>query len=99
MTLDHRLSRLERDLRTPPGDRTARGVIVVQEPHSALVEGELEAFLKTVSPERDVRVVMLADNGCDPGLFPGVTVSGNGWTDPPLPIENGRIIGKWRSGL
>jgi hypothetical protein len=98
MTIDHRLSRLERDLGTPPGERKVRLVWVLQDLSEPLVEGELDAFLQVVSPDRDAAVFMLGNNGRDPGAVPHVTVSGDGWSGTPLPIEGGRIIGDWRGG-
>lgn len=99
MTIDRRLSRLEHDLGTPRGERTVRLVMVLQDPSAPLVEGELDAFLSFVTPNRDAAVFMLPDNGRDPGVFPSVTVSGNGWSGVPFPIEGGRITGDWREGV
>jgi hypothetical protein len=98
MTIDHRLSRLERDLGAPPGERKVRSVMVLYDINARLVDGELDAFLGVVSPDRDAVVVMLGDNGRDPGVFSSVTISGDGWRGTPLPIGGGRIIGDWKGG-
>jgi hypothetical protein len=97
MSVNGRLARLERDLGTPPGEREARFVMVLYDPSVPLVEGELDAFLQVVSPDRAVTVFMLPDNGRDPDVvFPSATVAGDGWRDAPLPIKGGRILGDWR---